>query len=446
MTTTQESKSRAAAARREQRGLGERVRQLRSARGLTQAELGGERVTKEYISQIELGKARPTEEMIAWLAERLEVDAFYLETGASSRQHSANEALIARAEAAVAAQSYDEAVEVISTVRHSPEAPEHELRALCAESWARMYLGEVRPAIALLERARALVEAPPFGDLERADVLYRLAACRYKLSSISTAVALFSEALTLAERSGLPCDALRSDILARRARCYRRQRDWEAAREDIERALELARGLEDRLPSAHAYFQASIVAERSGNWLRARAYAEQAKTLYEVERDRLNVGRLLNNLGGLNFLLGRPDTAIGYLKDAFRVALELGSEVDAAQAVSSLAQVNLRQGDAATAEGQARHAIELLRGRVDFVDELGNAQLVLGRALMEEGRLDEADGALAEAETTLSQLSSASHRAAAWTARGDLATRRDDHRTAAALYRRAAEALQDVRF
>jgi hypothetical protein len=34
----------------------------------------------------------------------------------------------------------------------------------------------------------------------------------------------------------------------------------------------------------------------------------------------------------------------------------------------------------------------------------------------------------------------------AWTAQGDLASRRDDVRTAAQLYRRAAEALQDVRF
>jgi hypothetical protein len=47
---------------------------------------------------------------------------------------------------------------------------------------------------------------------------------------------------------------------------------------------------------------------------------------------------------------------------------------------------------------------------------------------------------------SLSQLSSASHRAVAWTAQGDLASRRGDDRAAATLYRRAAEALQDVRF
>jgi ATP/maltotriose-dependent transcriptional regulator MalT len=65
---------------------------------------------------------------------------------------------------------------------------------------------------------------------------------------------------------------------------------------------------------------------------------------------------------------------------------------------------------------------------------------------MEQGRLDEAEDVLADAERSLTQLSSASHAAVAWTAQGDLASRRDDVKTAAQLYRRAAEALQDVRF
>src|SRR5207344_1986915 len=144
-------------------------------------------------------------------------------------------------------------------------------------------------------------------------------------------------------------------------------------------------------------------------------------------------------LGGLNYLLGKSDDAISYLKRAFSVALEVGSDADAAQAVSSLAQVHLGAQDWSLAEEQSRHALELLEGRPDFLDELGNAHIVLGRALLEKGRL-------AEAELNLSQLSSASHRAVAWTAQGDLASRRGDDSAAAALYRRAAEALQDVRF
>jgi transcriptional regulator with XRE-family HTH domain/Tfp pilus assembly protein PilF len=427
-------------------GLGARLRQLRVAAGLTQSELAGDRFSKEYLSQIERGKTRPTGETLAWIAERLGVDASYLQTGQSWNEYAEVEAAVTRAEAAVEGQQYDDALAALDGLQYSPEARELEFRGLLAESWARMYHGELRPALELLVRARELSELGVFSDVERADVLYRMGVCRYKLTSINTAQTLLSEALQLADRSEVPCDRLRSHILEWRSRCSRRQRDFEAAREDIERALELAERLDDSLTVAHVTFQASIVAERNGQWLRARTLAERAKELYEAHGDRLNLGRMLNNLGGLNFLLGKPEDAIGYLKRAFSVALEVGSEADAAQAVSSLAQVHLGAGDWGLAEEQARHALELLEGRADFLDEIGNTQIVLGRALLEQDRLDEAQHAFAEAELSLAQLSSASHRAIAWTAQGDLASRRGDDSAAAALFRRAAEALQDVRF
>jgi phage shock protein A len=71
---------------------------------------------------------------------------------------------------------------------------------------------------------------------------------------------------------------------------------------------------------------------------------------------------------------------------------------------------------------------------------------VLGRALLEQDRLDDAEALFAAAEESWMQLSSASHSAAAWTAQGDLALKRGDERLAARLFRRAAEALQEVCF
>jgi tetratricopeptide (TPR) repeat protein len=429
--------------------LGDRIRQLRINRGMTQTELAGERFSKEYLSQIERSKTRPTDETVSWLAARLGVDSGFLESGVSTSDQDRAESIISRAEAAIESQQYTEAVEMLEAVVTSlgaAQAPQLELRALLAEGWARMYVSELRKAVAVLTRARVLAEDPVFTDVDRAEVLFRLGACRWNLSSIATASALFTEALDLAERSGLPCDRLRSNILGWRSRCHQRQRDWEAAREDVERALELAEALNDERSVAHHYFQASLIAERKGQWVLARSYAEKAKTIYERVADRVNEGKLLNNLGGLNFLLGKPDEAIAYLKDAFRVALEIGSDVDAAYAVSSLAQVHLRTNEVKLAEEQSRHAIELLAGRVEFIDEIGNAQLVLGRSLLEQDRLEEAAEMFDCAETSFEQLSSASHRAAAWVAKGDLAAKLGDDRKAAHLYRRAAESLQDFRF
>ncbi len=351
---------------------------------------------------------------------------------------------LAEAESMLAAKSYRESAQAFAEVAPTLHAhPGLFLRSLLGESWALMYLGDLESAVSLLTHARDLAEGDPFTDAHRADVLYRLGCCRFKLSATTNAVSLLTLALELCDGGN---DRLRANILDWRSRCYQRQRDWDAARADIERALELAQAVGDLPATANVYFQASLIAERGGEWLVARMYAEEAKERYERLNDRANVGRLLNNLGGLAYLLQKPKEATAYLAEAFEIACEVENDADGGQAISSLAQVNLRTGHPELAEAQARQALELLDGRTDYLDEIGNTQLVLGNALAAEGRYDEADTCLRSAEASFDQLGSDSHRAAAWVARGDLARLCHDSDGAADLYRRAAEQLQDFHF
>ena len=429
--------------------LGERVRQLRVAAGLTQTDLAGDRFSKEYVSQIERGKTRPTRETIEWLAAKLGVDASFLESGVSADERSRVEAMLARAEALANNHQYDEAIEELENSRTAvlaTGAVELEARAYRprrGRGWSAASSGPPSSCSSAAGRSpkapasRTSTARPCSSGWASAATTFR-ASRRPSRSSARRS--------KLAEGSHLPCDLLRSEILGWRSRCYRRQRDLEAAREDVERALELAQALDDHRTMANVYFQASIVAERMGHWVLARSYAERAKAYYEQLNDERNVGRLLNNLGGLNFQLGKPERAVEDLKNAYRVLLDKGSDAEAANVVSSLAHVHLATGQVESAEEEARHALDLLEGREDFLLDIAPTQLVLGRALMEQGRLDEAHEMLVTAESSAEQLESISHRAAAWMAQGDLAARRGEDATAARLFRKAAEALQDVRF
>jgi tetratricopeptide (TPR) repeat protein len=360
--------------------------------------------------------------------------------------HGATTAALARAERLIRGHRYTEAVAALGAAAIPTElAPGLALRVLFCDSWARMYLGDLDGAVAILERARALAEGPSFADVDRAEAMFRLGCCRVKLGKTSNAVSLFSFALQLAESSS-GGDALRARIFDWRSRCYQVQRDWDAACGDAGSALELAEALGDDRLAAHALMQSSLVAERRGNLLLARFYAERARTLAIATGDRQTESRLLNNLGGLSFLLGAPETAVAYLKQSFAIALELGNDADAAQAVSSLAQVHLRCGAPLLAEEQARHALSILEGRGDYLDERGNTRLVLGRALLGQERDDEAMSEFVIAERLFEMLGSSSHVAASWLAQGDAHKKLGDLDTAASLYRRAAEALQDFNF
>ena len=304
------------------------------------------RFSKEYISQIERGKTRPTEATIAWLAERLGVDPAFLAVGVSTEERTKVEALLARAEALSEAHQLRRGDRGVprgarGRRRHlgaGARAPRARRRGVGAPAARRGARGDRAPAARAGARRAARSSrtsiAPTFSSGSGSAATSSRASARR--------IALFDEALELAERSGLPCDLLRADILGWRSRCHRLQRDYVAARDDVERALELAQDLGDRAAIANTYFQASLIAQRQGHWVLSRNYAQRAKELYQQLNDERNVGRLLLKLGGLTLLLGDEEQAVEHLKASFARALDTDSPADAAQALEGLAAVHLR--------------------------------------------------------------------------------------------------------
>jgi len=318
------------------------------------------------------------------------------------------------------------------------------LRQRLALSWAEMYLGHLKDSEELLAHADRIVESSRFDAADRAEVLYRHGCVALKGAEIADATSFFTRAIDLNEHAPRPSLLLAAHAYGWRSRCRQFRRDWDAAARDAERSLELAIRANDEPSQANALFQASCVAERRRDWLVARCYAERALELYRKHGNILATARVLNNLGGIDFLLGDVGSAEQHLTLAAETASAAGSDADLAQAVNTLAHVYLRTGRPAEARVRAQRAVELLSGRTDFRDELGNAQLVVARSLAAEGEHALAATWIDGAERTFGALGSTSHLAAAWLARGDLERETGDLETAADLYRRSADSLQDV--
>jgi len=361
-------------------------------------------------------------------------------------QEGAETALV-DAEALVSANRHCEAVEALEAlwedVRHDAQLA---LRQRLALGWSNLYLGELDEADRVLVHAEGIAQSPRFDAADRAEVLYRRGCVALKQSHVVDATALFTQALDANARAPQPRPSLASRVHEWRSRCHVFLRDWVAALRDVERALELAGVAQDVEAEAHALFQASIVAERQKQWLLARCHAEQALELYRSLDNRLCTARMLNNLGGIDFLLGNVEAAESSLLEAIETAAEVGSDADLAQGVNSLAQVYLRTDRPLDARARALRAVELLEHRTDFLDELGNASLVVARSYQLEGEPDRAAGWLDRAEQAYAGLGSTSHLASAWMARGDLARSNGDVEAAADHFRRAADLLQDVHF
>ena len=315
-----------------------------------------------------------------------------------------------------------------------------------ALSWSEMCLGELESAAEMLAHAQTIAKSPHFDACDRAELLYRRGCLAFKQGEVADATSLFTRALDLSEQAPRQRALLAANAYEWRSRCHQFGRDWDAASRDTERSLEIATRVGDEPAQAHALFQASAIAERRKSWLVARYYAERSLELYRKHGDVLLTARILNNLGGINFLLGDTATAEANLLAAAETAAAAGSDPDLAQAVNSLAHLFLRTGRPLEARVRAERAVDLLAGRLDFRDELGNAQLVVARALAAEGDLALAVEWIDDAEKTFEELGSTSHLALAWLTRGDVVRETGDLETAADLYRQAADSLQDVHF
>jgi tetratricopeptide (TPR) repeat protein len=357
------------------------------------------------------------------------------------------EQMLARAEGLVAAHRFaDAAVELASIWEDVRNDPPRALRQRLTLAWAELYLGELDEAEELLAHAEAIATSPHFDAADRSEVLYRQGCVTLKQNRVADAATLFTRALDSNDRAPRPRAALASRTHEWRSRCHVRARDWDAARRDVEQAIELALAARDPEAHAHALFQASIVAERQNQWLLARCYAERALALYSDLGNKLCTARVLNNLGGIDFLLGDAEAAEEALLGAIDSASEAASDVDLAQAVNSLARVLLDGGRSAEARARALRAVELLEHRTDFLDELGNAQLVVARSLAADGEPAQAKAWLERAADTCTRLGSSSHLALVLVAQGDLARSSNDADAAADLYRGATELLQDLHF
>jgi tetratricopeptide (TPR) repeat protein len=307
---------------------------------MTQDDLAAGRFSKQYVSQIERGEVAPSPELLDWLARRLGVERVVLETGVAPAELERIRRELDAAQRLLDGHRHGEALDAFRAVRSALPAgvPAAERRAATSgETWALVRLGRVTEAAELLAAVRSESEAPDGRADERAELAYLTGICCYTISEMPAAEAEFARALSLLDESEVPDDRLRIDVHQWRSRCYRRQRDWEAAREDVERALDLCTPLGDDRRTAEVSFQASLVSYRLGRWVLARRQAETARDLYHALGDEVTKARVLNNLANLEHLLGHGAAAIAQLGEAFAIFVDADLRVEAGYVLASLA-------------------------------------------------------------------------------------------------------------
>ena len=108
--------------------IGEKIRLARQEAGLSQRQLCGQQVTRNMLSQIENGSARPSVDTLTYFAAQLgKPVSYFLDEDSLS---SPNQAIMASARAAYAAHDYDGAL----TALKNYQSPDEMWKKVCSKT------------------------------------------------------------------------------------------------------------------------------------------------------------------------------------------------------------------------------------------------------------------------------------------------------------------------
>ena len=114
--------------------LGEKIKNLRKMRGLTQAELAGNYITRNMLSSIENGTANPSLDTLKCIAERLYISVSYLVSEKNDLLFYEKEEVINNIYRAYSAENYSACINLISNLSSTDD----ELNYLLASSYLEL--------------------------------------------------------------------------------------------------------------------------------------------------------------------------------------------------------------------------------------------------------------------------------------------------------------------
>ncbi|WP_236579657.1 helix-turn-helix domain-containing protein [Streptomyces sp. HM190] len=344
--------------------VGARIRRLRRAAGMSQAELAGDGLSASYISLLEAGKRVPSADVLDQLAARLGCDPADL-SGAPP-EVSANEFQVELnyAEMALNNGDPDAAFEAYRSLQDKISLADR------PEVWYKAEYGMARSLEhgGRLEEAVTRYEYLHAASLDRPDMVPRLptviALCRCyrELGDLSHAIEVAEATLAELEKLQLRPTVIGIELLSTLVGVYMERGDMHRAAYLATQAIEQAGTVTDSRALGAAYWNASVVMHRNGNTADALTLIEKALAIYGEGEDQRALARLRNAYAMLLLQseTAKPEVARDVLEQSLTSLREVGSSIDIAYCLSALAQVELRLGNAEAAIGHAERALELL--------------------------------------------------------------------------------------
>ncbi|PAZ14126.1 transcriptional regulator [Streptomyces sp. SA15] len=382
--------------------IGRRLQQLRVERGLTQKQLAEPAYTPAYISTLEAGRVRPSDDALKHLAERLGVGFDELATGRPARlvtdlrlRLTEAQRTLATGKAEAAAEQYGRLLAEAETL----DLDEVRAAALLGLGECALETGELAAGRLFFERAEKA-----FGDVPlpaRVPALRGRAVSHYLAGELRYSVYLLESTLDELNRGGL------------------------------------------HDPDALLLLYASVIGPYMdmGAHARAAQAAELALALAPQAGDPALVARMHRSVARTLLAEGRVAEADASLAKAAELYRQLQLRTELANCHWMRGYVYAQKGELESAEGELRQALTMLSAKRASLYS-SQVAVELADVLHRRGRSEEAAALLHEVLSDLSSERGALHSAAAHRLLGIIAEDARDTETAEEHYVRALSLLE----
>ncbi|MCA1706342.1 MAG: helix-turn-helix domain-containing protein [Actinobacteria bacterium] len=343
--------------------MGERLRELRRQRGLTQQQLAEPHYTHAHVSSIEAGRRAPSEDAIKHFARKLGVKADEIRTGRPSNLLEDLEIELQDGRLLISQGEFEEAEKTYRAVLNTAKRYKvvyQQAKALEGLGLLFERSGDLPEATEHYALAAGLLASDP--PNVRADAVAGQARCIEISGDKHHAIYLLENLLeTLQQQTLQDPDAL-IRIYTSLAIIYIEGDFLTKAADAAENALQLEEHVNDPARRGAMHNMVARVLLRTGHTQRARESLQKAERFYRLSELQLEIGRARLTRGIYLLRTGARKKASAELTAALETFAQTRSPLDEARAATELGRIAREEGRLEEASKFLDRALERLNG------------------------------------------------------------------------------------